>query len=259
MQGSTSSEQGGRGGGRAVPGGLTVAVGAIACLGAVAYAAAPRQGADSGIERKADAAQLPRPAITQRPDEVATSTSASFGFNAGRRILRFQCRLDHRRWRGCRAPVTFTKLAAGRHAFAVRGLDGRGRHGPRARFRWLLLAPKDFSIAPSPTPLSSLYPGAPPVALPVVITNPNPVPIFVTNLQAEATADAPGCTRAEHLVLTPSTVSSSAPLRVPAGGSASLPAPGLAPPTIQLRDLPVNQDACQSARFPLAFSGKARG
>jgi hypothetical protein len=38
-----------------------------------------------------------------------------------------------------------------------------------------------------------------------------------------------------------------------------LPAVGVAAPTIQLRDLPVNQDACQSASFPLSFSGSARG
>jgi hypothetical protein len=39
----------------------------------------------------------------------------------------------------------------------------------------------------------------------------------------------------------------------------TLPAPGVSPPAIQLRDLPFNQDACQGARFPLAFSGEARG
>jgi hypothetical protein len=48
-------------------------------------------------------------------------------------------------------------------------------------------------------------------------------------------------------------------LAVPANGSASLPAAGVAAPTIALRDLPFNQDACQGARFPLAFSGRARG
>ena len=85
------------------------------------------------------------------------------------------------------------------------------------------------------------------------------MPIHVTSLAATASADPPGCASAENLVLTAAGVSSTAPLVVPARGSASLPAPGIAPPSIQLRDLPVNQDACQNARFPLAFSGKARG
>jgi hypothetical protein len=97
------------------------------------------------------------------------------------------------------------------------------------------------------------------VILPLTIENPNPVPIFVTDLRVAATADPPGCAREENLSLIAASLSSAAPLRVPAGGSASLPAPGVSPPAIQLRDLPVNQDACQGARFPLAFSGEARG
>ena len=107
--------------------------------------------------------------------------------------------------------------------------------------------------------IGALYPGAPPIALPVTIDNPNPVPIHVTGLRVAATADPPGCSRAENLALTPASLSRAAPLHVPADGSTHLPAPGISPPAIQLRDLSVNQDACQHARFPLAFSGEARG
>ena len=46
---------------------------------------------------------------------------------------------------------------------------------------------------------------------------------------------------------------------IPAGGAVSLPAPGVAPPTIALRDLPFDQDACQGASFPSLFSGEAHG
>jgi hypothetical protein len=107
--------------------------------------------------------------------------------------------------------------------------------------------------------VDALFPGAPAVALPVRIENPNPVPILVTGLRVAATADPPECTRAENLSLAPASLSSAAPLRVPADGSASLPAPGLSPPTIQLRDLPVNQDACKNARFPARlYRGGAR-
>jgi len=85
------------------------------------------------------------------------------------------------------------------------------------------------------------------------------VPILVTSLQVRATADPPGCGSTENLVLSGSSASSAAPIKVPANGSVSLPAPGASAPSIQLRDLPVSQDACQRAQFPLAFSGTARG
>jgi len=190
---------------------------------------------------------------------MATTPSTKFGFTVREPGLRFQCRLDRRQWQACRAPIVFAQLAPGRHAFSVRALDRHGRHGPPARFRWRLLEPKDFSILPQLAGLSALSPGAPPVSLPLTIANPNPAPIRVTSLRVAATADPRGCPSAANLELTPAGVSSSAPLRVPAGGSVALPARGVSAPTIQLRDLPVNQDACQGVRFPLAFSGEARG
>ena len=236
-------------------------LGIVACLGAVAYAAAPRKAGDAGTgaNRPSASTRLPGPKITQRPNKLATSTTARFSFAVRGRDLRFQCRLDGRAWRACRAPIVFTGLATGDHAFSVRALDRRGRRGRAARFRWTLLEPKDFSIVPQLANIARLYPGAAPVSLPLTIANPNPVPIRVTSLRVAATADAPGCASAANLVLIESGVSSATPLKVPARGSVSLPAPGISPPAIQLRDLPVNQDACQGARFPLAFTGTARG
>jgi hypothetical protein len=231
----------------------------VGCLGAVAYAAAPREPATPGATRDPRSGSIPAPEITQRPDKVETSTSARFGFTDRKGNLRFQCRLDRRGWLPCRAPVVFTGLAAGNHKFSVRAGDGRGHRSPATRFRWRLLEPKAFSIQPQLSGLGPLYPGAPPAMLPLTIANPNPVPILVTSLRATATADPQGCTSADNLALTQSSVSTAAPLEVPAGGSVSLPVGGVSPPAIQLRDLPVNQDACQHAQFPLAFSGKARG
>jgi hypothetical protein len=193
------------------------------------------------------------------PDKLATSTSAKFGFAVRGRSPRFQCRLDGRTWTTCQAPIVFSKLTAGSHSFSVRALGVRGKRGKAARFRWRVLEPKSFSIEPRLTGLGSLYPGAPAQALPLVISNPNPVPIFVTNLQASATVDPLGCTGAANLLLTDSSASSARPIKVPADGSVSLPAPGASAPSIQLRDLPVSQDSCQRAQFPLSFSGTARG
>jgi hypothetical protein len=193
------------------------------------------------------------------PDKLATSTSAKFGFAVRGSKPRFQCRLDGRAWTACQAPVTYSKLTVGGHSFSVRAVGARGRRGKVARLRWRVLEPMAFSIQPQLAGLGPLYPGAPAQALPLTIANPNPVPIFVTNLQVRAAADPAGCASAENLVLSGSSASSAAPLKVPAGGSASLPAPGVSAPSIALRDLPVSQDACQRAQFPLSFSGTARG
>jgi hypothetical protein len=247
--------------GRAVPRALFLLAGIVACLGAVAYAAAPRKPANAPAdpEHRPNATQLPKPTIVQHPEKMAISASTKFGFTTRGRNLRFQCRLDRRGWKACRSPLVFTGLAAGSHSFSVRVLDGAGRRSRAARFRWTVLEPKGFAIVPQLSGLSALYPGAPPVQLPLTIANPNPVPILVTNLRADATADPPGCTSAVNLLLTESSASSSTPLKVPARGTATVPAPGISAPAIQLRDLPVNQDACQGVRFPLRFTGSAHG
>jgi hypothetical protein len=241
--------------------GMLAVLAGIAGLGAVAYAASPQSpnpGSAPKAERSQGAGSLPKPKITMRPEKLATSTNAKFGFTVRSGKPRFQCHLDGRPWSTCQSPVSFSKLAAGSHSFSVRS-SARGRHSKTARFRWQVLEPKDFSITPQLGGLAALYPGAPAQALPLTITNPNPVPILVTSLQVKATADPAGCPSAENLVLSGSSVSSAAPIKVPASGSVSLPAPGASAPSIQLRDLPVSQDACQRAQFPLAFSGTARG
>jgi hypothetical protein len=242
--------------------GMLAMLAGIAGLSAVAYAAAPHNpssGSAPKTERSQARGSLPRPKITMHPDKLATSTSARFSFTARASKPHFQCRLDGRPWSACQAPLSFSKLTPGSHSFSVRSVGPRRKHSKAARFRWQVLEPKDFSITPQLGGLGALYPGAPAQALPLTITNPNPVPIFVTSLQVRATADPPGCGSAENLVLGGASASSATPIEVPASASVSLPAPGASAPTIQLRDLPVSQDACQRAQFPLAFSGTARG
>jgi hypothetical protein len=244
--------------------GVFAVLAAIAGLGAVAvaYAATPK-GTDPGsaakTERSQGVALLPKPKITMHPNKLATSTAAKFAFTTRGGRPRFQCRLDGRSWSACQPPVAFSRLTVGSHSFSVRSLGARGKHSKAARYRWQVLEPKDFSITPHLTGLGPLFPGAPAQALPLVITNPNPVPILVTSLQVRATADPAGCAGADNLILSGSSASPAAPIKVPASGSVALPAPGASAPSIQLRDLPVNQDACQRTQFPLAFSGTARG
>ncbi|HEY0391620.1 MAG TPA: hypothetical protein VGC63_07925 [Solirubrobacterales bacterium] len=241
---------------------MAAVLAAIAGLGAVAYAAVPKgpaPGRAPQSERAQGAGSPSRPKITMHPDRLATSTSAKFGFSVRASKPRFQCRLDSHSWSACQAPAVFSKLAFGNHSFSVRALGARGKPGGAVRFRWRVLEPMDFSIVPQLAGLGPLYPGAAPQALPLTIANPNPVPILVTSLQVRATADPAGCASADNLVLSASSASRTAPIKVPASGSVSLPSPGASAPSIQLRDLPVNQDACQRSQFPLSFSGTARG
>jgi len=242
-------------------GGIRALIGLIgigACLAGVAYAANQQQTTVAGRDRRAQSGP-PKPTIDNRPDPRSPSTRARFSFTARRPGVRFECRLDGARWTACRTPVLVVGLAVGSHKFSVRAVDGRRRHGAAAKVRWTVLEAKDFEIVPDLSGLSSLYPGAPPVALPLTLRNPNQAPILVTGLRVAVAADPPGCAGADNLALVQSNASSSSPLEVAAGGSVRLPAHGVLPPTIRLRDLPVNQDTCKDARFPLEFTGSARG
>lgn len=232
-----------------------VAIGALFAAAALAAKKAPKPGPD----RPAPTGRVPKPAITDRPEGRSPSTSARFDFTVRAAGARFQCRLDRSRWQACKPPVSLTGLVVGRHRFSVRALDRKQRHGAASRSRWTVLAAKELEIVPELSGLSKLYPGAPPVALPLTVRNPNPAPIRVTALRVSVAADPPGCTSADNLALGESNASRSLPLKVPADGSVRLPAQGVLPPTIQLRDLPVNQDACKNAQFPLEFEGNARG
>ena len=118
---------------------------------------------------------------------------------------------------------------------------------------------RPFSIVPTLESQGPLYPGAAAMALPVRLENPNSIPIFVTSVSVAAAGGPESCPGATNLELIPSSASASRPVQVPAGGSVQLPAQGAEPPAIQLRDLPVNQDACQGVRFDLTYSGSAHG
>lgn len=239
--------------------GALIGLVAIGAFLAAAALAASRHAPVDDPEAKAQTGRAPRPAIVEHPEAKSPSTSARFDFTVRAPGARFQCRLDRTRWQACKPPVFFAGLAVGGHRFSVRALDRQRRHGGAKRFRWTVLESKDFSIIPELSELDMLYPGAPPISLPLTVRNPNPAPIRITALRVSAAADPPGCSSADNLALGQSNASRSLPLKVPAGKSVRLPAQGVLPPTIQLRDLPVNQDACKNARFPLEFGGRARG
>ena len=245
-------------------------VGLVAALLVVAGAsyAAVRPAIQAGPERHgAPATPIKGPAtipvaasgttglrIAEHPPTLSTHRTARFRLvAAGEPDLR--CRLDRGPARPCATNVVYRGLRGGNHTFLV-AAQRPGQHTVRADFGWRILEPEPFEVEPRPSSVGPLYPGATPLPIRVVISNPNDVAISISALRVTATGGAPGCDPATNLVLTAPDLSRTQ-LRVPANGSLTLPNAIVAAPTIALRELGVNQDACQNAKFTLSFSGSA--
>jgi hypothetical protein len=249
---------------------------AVGCLGAVAYAASRPAGggAGSGAVAKGKRKRPPRPRFIEVPSPTTIGSDAQFRFHVAPRSRpgppqsgpggepraprRFQCQLDNGGWSACGSPHVAVGLRPGTHAFAVRALGRRANPGRAARFSWQQVEPKPFSIEPKGAS-KGMLPGDPPQPLPVLVVNSNSVPIEITSLTVAVAEDPPGCPGDPNFELIPASGSPSAPLAVPAGGSVSLPSATVSAPAIALRNLPVNQNACQGARVRLTFSGQAHG
>ncbi|MGC1852165.1 MAG: hypothetical protein WA687_06975 [Solirubrobacterales bacterium] len=243
---------------------------------------APRHGASAPPGKGAEA--LLRPRFIEYPEAVSAVAEAQFRFHVPPRsqpplqtspggpsggvtsTRHFQCGLNGGGWRACSSPHRLDGLAPGSHVFAVRAFNRAGRPGPAVSYSWRQAepSPEQDQVDPQPfsielrSPPDDLHPGFLPQQLPILISNPNAVPIEVTSLTIAIDSDSPVCS-AENFALTGSNVSPTAPLIVPAGDSVSLPTATVSAPTIGMLDLPVNQDACQGANIPLVFSGEAHG
>jgi hypothetical protein len=258
---------------RALVGRVLVAlIGATSALAAVAYAASAPPAPDTALERRrvagAGAADLgarptaprpPRPHIVMHPAKTTLSTRVGFRYADRQAQVGFQCKLDDDGWKRCGSRVAYGGLAVGGHRFLVRAEARDRQRSLSSRFDWLQAEPMTFAIEADLSALGRLYPGAAPVPLPLVLTNPNSASISVTAVRVAVTGEPSDCGSAENLELIPASVSRAQPLKISAGGSVRLPAQGVVPPAVALRNLPVNQDACQGARFPLTFSGEAHG
>jgi hypothetical protein len=204
--------------------------------------------------------QPPAPHIAGHPTEETSSSSATFAFTDDERHIRFQCSVDTRAWRVCSSPFSYRRLSVGAHYFRVRALEPPAPPSPAARFDWRVVTPssgESFSISVGEIAGGLLYPGAAPQTIRITLSNPNDVSIFVTSLSVTVPSGPAGCDSATNIGLAQSDVSSVAPVQISAHGSLTLPAQGRSAPTIGLVNLPVNQDACQNARFPLSVTGSA--
>jgi hypothetical protein len=231
----------------------------LAVVGSGAYAvhAAPRR-----EERKPG---LPAPSITVKPIKQSKETWASFSFRDRRRGATFRCSLDGSRYKTCNSPKRYPgPLTEGQHTFRVRARSSTRKHE--------LSRPTSYTWLVEPNPVTqtsgealsiragvigSLYPGALPLSIPLTLSNPNSIPIYVTSVTVAVTSSPAGCNSSTNISLTQSSASSTNPVLIQADSSITLPAQGVAAPTIKLVDLPVNQDACRNATFPLSFVGSA--
>jgi len=246
-----------------------------------AVGAPQSQGSGSGNEAARREERLPEARFIEFPDQTSYEPESQFRFHVLPRQLRtqppagetadrpapqrrFRCRLDGGSWSLCTSPFRFRDLALGGNSFEVRALTRAGKPGPTVSYSWQQAErpagnedPLPFSIE-SAGAIADLYPGDPAQQVPISIINPNPVPIEVTSLSGTISGAPLDCPAA-NFELTPSSVSATVPLQVPAGGSVTLPAPGVSAPTLAMLNLPENQDACRGADVEIFFSGEAHG
>jgi hypothetical protein len=80
--------------------------------------------------------QPPNTRIVRGPPRAAFKRQAKFRFASTEPQSSFECKLDKKRWRGCRNPFKRT-VSPGKHVFSVRAIDRFGNVDPSpARFGW---------------------------------------------------------------------------------------------------------------------------
>lgn len=72
----------------------------------------------------------PQTFLRKKPPKRTRDRTPTFRFNADEPRVRFECRLDAKKFRRCRSPFTAPKLGLGRHRFQVRARDGEGKVDP---------------------------------------------------------------------------------------------------------------------------------
>ena len=72
----------------------------------------------------------PQTFLRKKPPKRTSDRTPTFRFAADETGVRFECRLDQKRFRPCRSPFTAPKLSLGRHRFQVRARDSEGKVDP---------------------------------------------------------------------------------------------------------------------------------
>jgi large repetitive protein len=201
-----------------------------------------------------DTTPPPAPTITTHPPSQTTSDSASFAFTDKQSAISFQCHLDTAAWSGCSSPATYNSLANGSHTFYVRAVDAAGNASGAASYTWSVQSTTGMPFTINGDVPNPLYPGASAQVIPVTLTNPNNVPIYVTSLSASLqSTSAAGCNTSWFQ--TGAANIPSGGITVPANGQTTVPAADA--PTLKMLESGTNQDACKGASLTLTYTGSA--
>lgn len=225
-----------------------VAIAVAAGCGVAAWAAQGRRGDPQGP---------PAPQITQSPSDPTTSANATFAFTDADAGVSYECSLDEATWTPCQSPAGYSELEPREHHFGVLAVDAAGDRSLPQTYAWHVTKQIKLPFTVTGSAPGSLLPGAPAQPLPLTLSNPNTQRIYVTDLTVTVTASPAGCPASSNLSITQAKVSDASPIVIPASGSVTLPAQGVAAPTVGLLNLPANQDACQGGNFTFAYSGSA--
>jgi hypothetical protein len=208
-----------------------------------------------------DTTRPPLPAITGKPEATTTAKSATFVFSDSESGARLLCRRDGARFSPCTSPKTYTSLSLGLHRFDVEAIDAVGNVSAPAGYSWTIAKNVEASGKPFTVSGTAAGPLAPGLSRSLVLTlsNPNSAGIEVTalNVAAAAGSTRAGCDGPANLALTQSNISSSNTVAIPANGQVVLPAATVSAPSVLMRDLSTNQDACKGAAFTFTYTGSA--
>jgi hypothetical protein len=202
------------------------------------------------------------PTITATPDNPTFDTNPQFAFRDGEAGVTFECQLDGAAGQPCNSPVNYKKISIGDHTFRAVALDAAGNRSNAAAYNWTVLENKSFGITGSVTGLFS-----PGVIQPLnlVLSNPYNFAITVSSVTVSvdpATTKTSGAPNPACLGTTNLTVTQqlAATVTLPPNGTKSLSELSVDPanwPTLQMPDLPTNQDACKNTTFKLSYTGTA--
>lgn len=200
----------------------------------------------------------PSVVITSYPSNPSTSPTAQFTFHANEPRVSFRCGLDGRPFATCASPIGYGDLSLASHTFDVVAIDAAG-NASSSRYSWQVVSLLPLNLSGDVTTSAGmLYPGLAPRDIPVTLSNPNGVTIYVTDIKANLkSTGAPGC-NARWFTVTQASLPQSG-IAVPPHGTVTLPAQGATAPTVRMIESGTNQDSCQGARLTLGYDGSAHG
>jgi hypothetical protein len=91
---------------------------------------------------KGDQPGPPQTTLNGKPAKRTRDRTPTFRFRASESGSAFQCKLDRKPFRACRAPFTTKKLSFGKHTFKVRARDDDGVDPSPASFSFTVLKPR---------------------------------------------------------------------------------------------------------------------